>query len=66
MKLGDRVEVDVPISTDGKRVKPFPGKIDRVIEDEGSETYRVEFDDPLIYGGLGKAWFKPERVKASK
>ena len=59
---GDRVQASLPFGQDGVTVAP--GLIDRIQipgpnNNHPERTHRVSFDDPLIYGGLGRAWFNP-------
>ena len=59
-QLGDRVVVNLPTP---KGDKGLPGEIDK-IQDPGphqpTRTHRVRFDDPMVFGGMGVAWFDPK------
>lgn len=62
-KVGDRVQVS--LGTD-----VLPGIIDRINDVGPSDahperTHRVRFDDPLVFGGLGTAWFDPTILEAA-
>ena len=60
-QLGDRVQVSLPYGTDGKTV--HPATITSMIQVHSeTSTVRVTFDDPMIYGGLGAAWVRPEVI----
>lgn len=63
-QLGDRVQVSLPYGTDGKTV--HQASITSIVRtspaDEAQHTIRVTFDDPMIYGGLGAAWVRPEVI----
>ena len=39
----------------------LPGKIVRYAPDQ-VYSYKVVFDDPLVYGGTGAGWFEPAQV----
>ena len=62
---GDRVQVSVPYGLEG--VSVFSGHVAR-IQDPGphfpSQTLKVVFDDPLVFGGTGMGWFDPKHVVA--
>lgn len=59
--IGKRVQVSLPYGEDGLTV--LEGTIAR-IQDPGpnrpERTVKVLFDDPLVFGGTGTAWVRPE------
>ena len=58
MKVGTRVEAKVPVDEYGGYVR-MPGIVDLTVD--GTEC-RVLFDDRLIYGGTGRAWFPEDEL----
>lgn len=59
MNVGDKVRVKVPTDNNGG-YRWFEGVIDKTMSIAGDDpdAFRVQFDDRLIYGGTGQAWFR--------